>query len=133
MKKNDNFYFLIKVLFKERRNPGLVEVREWFEKYFLPRTSEFADSVKLVEFSAPKLFSSSGKTVAKGAEIKVAVAGAKPEFRGKVAEILLEGKRNIPWFGSFSIFTLQKENWIKLRKEGTFVKSQEKEGEEGEV
>ncbi|MEM2191494.1 MAG: hypothetical protein QW540_08720 [Archaeoglobaceae archaeon] len=49
--------------------------------------------------------------MAKGAEVKIAVSGAKPEFRKKVKETLLHGKRNNPWFGSFTIYTLKKENW----------------------
>lgn len=110
--KGENIYFLVKILFKDK-NPGLVEVKNWFEDCFVPKASKHAESLKLVEFSAPKFLPLSGKTVAKGAEVKIAVKGAKKNFRQVVADLLLNGKKTQPWFKSFTIYILKKENWKK--------------------
>lgn len=115
--KPTNFYMLVKVLYKGNRNPGLPEVRKWFENEFVNRVAKLADSVKLVEFSAPKHDPEGGKTLSKGAEVKIAVAGAKNGFHEEVVDTLLSGKRSVPWFGSYTIYLLNKVRWSRARVE----------------
>jgi len=112
----ENFYMLVKVLFRSNRNPGLTEVRKWFQGVFLEAVTPLADSVKLVEFSAPKHFPEGGRTLSKGAEVKIAVAGAKEGFHEKVVDALLLGKKSVPWFGSYTVYLLQRVRWGKKRK-----------------
>jgi hypothetical protein len=105
-----NAHLLVTIHFSESRNPGLVEVRKWFESVFLPALKDHTEDLKIVGFSAVKQFSeASGKSVATGAEARIAVLGATDEFYDDLARVLRTNKYSGPvWFGRYQVHLLQK-------------------------
>lgn len=105
-----NAHLLVTIHFSENRNPGLVEVRKWFENVFLPALKNHTEDLKIVGFSAVKQFSeASGKSVATGAEARIAVLGATEAFYDNLSRVLRTNKYSGPvWFGRYQVHLLQK-------------------------